>query len=70
MRPYRLIFYFFKCYLDRVQYRLLVQPSKHVFWNDIHYVEFLSVGKPLLQHAIEPPCNVTKIETFRRLIAN
>ena len=21
MRPYRLIFYFFKCYLDRVQYR-------------------------------------------------
>ncbi len=20
MRPYRLIFYFFKCYLDRVQY--------------------------------------------------
>ena len=22
MRPYRLIFYFFKCYLDRVQYLL------------------------------------------------
>lgn len=21
MRPYRLIFYFFKCYLDRVQYQ-------------------------------------------------
>lgn len=24
MRPYRLIFYFFKCYLDRVQYQLLI----------------------------------------------
>ncbi len=24
MRPYRLIFYFFKCYLDRVQYPLLM----------------------------------------------
>ena len=22
MRPYRLIFHFFKCYLDRVQYRV------------------------------------------------
>ena len=29
MRPYRLIFYFFKRYLDRVQYRLAIMPSKY-----------------------------------------
>lgn len=32
MRPYRLIFYFFKCYLDRVQYR----TENFDFW-DTHF---------------------------------
>ncbi len=30
MRPYRLIFYFFKCYLDRVQYPSLVNLNSGV----------------------------------------
>ncbi len=41
MRPYRLIFYFFKCYLDRVQYRVahlqFSQPDGEFFRCIPHY---------------------------------
>lgn len=31
MRPYRLIFYFFKCYLDRVQYQTIKKNSNEFY---------------------------------------
>ena len=33
MRPYRLIFYFFKCYLDRVQYHVPVHRFDGFIFN-------------------------------------
>lgn len=32
MRPYRLIFYFFKCYLDRVQYQGPFIVDRELSW--------------------------------------
>ncbi len=40
MRPYRLIFYFFKCYLDGVQYRIANSCGR----SFLFYTTFLTLS--------------------------